>query len=59
MVTIEETSFASSSMKIHIFDGMDRSKYQDWNDNLFAILQFSDLEEYIESGWKDKDILGK
>ena len=45
--------YASSSMKIPIFDGTDRSKYQDWEDDVVAILEYHDLEEYIESDWKD------
>ena len=55
----EEVSFASSSMKIPIFDGVDRTKYQEWEDDIFAILQYHDLEEYVEVEWKDKEIPAK
>ena len=39
---------ASSVMKIPIFNGTDRSKYQEWEDDLIAILEYHDLEEYTE-----------
>ena len=44
----EESNMASSSMKIPIFNGIDRSKYQEWEDDLIAILEYHDLEEYTE-----------
>ena len=59
MVATEETSFALSFMKIPNFNRMNRSKYQDWADDLFKIIQFHDLEEYVESGWKDIYIITK
>lgn len=59
MSTKEETNFASSSMKIPIFDGSDRSKYQEWEDDMLAILEYHDLEEYVELAWKDKDMPSK
>ena len=52
----EDSNFASSSMKIPIFDGSDRSKYQDWEDDLIAILEYHDLKEYLEDIWKDVDM---
>ena len=48
-MSIEDRKYASSSMKLPIFDGIDRTKYQDWADNLFTVLQYHDLEEYVES----------
>ena len=39
---------ASSVMKIPIFNGTDRSKYQEWEDDLIAILEYHDFEEYTE-----------
>ena len=47
----DDRNFASSSMKIPIFDGTDRTQYQAWADDLFAVLQYHDLEEYVESDW--------
>ena len=52
----EESNMASSVMKIPIFNGTDRSKYQEWEDDLIAILEYHDLEEYTEIEWKDKEI---
>ena len=49
-----ESNFASASMKIPIFNGSDRSKYQDWEDDMLAVLEYHDLEEYIDEDWKDK-----
>ena len=45
----DDRNFASSSMKIPIFDGTDRTYYQAQADNLFAIFKYHDLEENIES----------
>ena len=50
----EDIAYASSSMKIPIFNGTDRSKYQEWEDDLLAVLEYHDLEEYVQSSWKDK-----
>ena len=55
----EESNMASSSMKIPIFNGIDRSKYQEWEDDLIAILEYHDLEEYTEEEFKDVDIPDK
>ena len=49
-----ESNFASASMKIPIFNGSDRSKYQDWEDDMLAVLEYHDVEEYIDEEWKDK-----
>ena len=59
MGSSDETNFASSSMKIPIFDGVDRTRYQEWEDDILAILQYHDLEEYVEEGWKGKAIPAK
>ena len=56
MKATEESNLVSSSMKIPVFDGMDRSKYQDWEDDIVAVLEYHDLEEYIEEEWKGKPI---
>ena len=45
----EEFKFISSESKISIFDGTDKSKYQLWEDDLIAILEYHDIEEYIEN----------
>ena len=50
----DENAYASSSMKIPIFNGTDRSRYQEWEDDMMAVLQFHDLEKYVEPGWKEK-----
>ena len=55
----EKMSYASSSMKATIFDGSNKAKYQDWADDIFAILQYHDLEEYVEVGWKGKNTPSK
>ena len=49
----DENKYASSSMKIPIFDGMDKSKYQEWEDDLIAVLEYHDIEEYVDEAWKD------
>ena len=54
MTSNDEGAYTSSSMKIPIFNGSDRSKYQEWEDDVIAVLEYHDLEEYIESDWKDK-----
>ena len=59
MKATEESNLVSSSMKIPVFDGMDRTKYQDWEDDIFAVLEYHDLEEYVEEDWKDKPIPSK
>ena len=41
-----ETSAFSSSRKVPIFDGKDKSKFQEWADDMYATLQYYDLEEY-------------
>ena len=51
----DDRNFASSSMKIPIFDGTDRTQYQAWADDLFAVLKYHELEEYVESDWQGKD----
>ena len=56
MTSNEEITYASTSMKIPIFDGTDRSKYQEWEDYLIAVLEYHDLEEYVGSDWKDTKI---
>ena len=50
----DEIEYVSSTMKIPIFDGADKSKYQVWEDYLMAVLEYHDIEEYIEESWKDK-----
>ena len=52
--TEEKTSYDNSRMKANIFNGSNKAKYQDWADDIFAILQYHDLEEYVEVGWKGK-----
>ena len=49
----EEIKYASSSMKIPIFDGTDKSKYQEWEDDLIAVFEYHNIEEYVEEAWKD------
>ena len=49
----------SGLMKMQIFDGKDKSKYQEWADDLYATLQYYDLEEYVEAEWKDKTMPAK
>ena len=56
MVKTEEMGNASTLMKIPIFDGTERSKYQDWEDDMIAVLEYHDLEECVEIDWKDKDV---
>ena len=56
MTSNEEMAYASSSMKIPIFDGADRTRYQEWEDDLIAVLEYHDLEEYVGTDWKDKKI---
>jgi len=56
MTSKEDVGYASSSMKIPIFDGTDRSKYQEWEDDVIAVLEYHDLEEYVSTDWKDKKI---
>ena len=46
-------------MKATIFDGSNKAKYQDWADDIFAILQYHDLEKYVEVGWKSKNTPSK
>ena len=55
----DNRNFASSSMKIPIFDGTDRTQYQAWADDLFAVLQYHDLDEYVEWDWQGEDIPAK
>ena len=43
-------------MKIPIFDGSDRTKYQEWEDDILAVLEYHDLEEYVGDVWKNKKI---
>ena len=59
MTSNEEVAYASSSMKIPIFDNTDRSKYQDWEDDVIAVLEYHDLEECVSTDWKDKKIPDK
>ena len=56
MVKAEEMGYASTSMKIPNFDGTEHSKYQDWEDDMIAVLEYHDLEEYVGIDWKNKDI---
>ena len=49
----DEIKYASSSMKIPIFDRTDKSKYQEWEDNLIAVFEYHHFEEYVEDTWKD------
>ena len=58
-MTSNETSAFSSSLKVPIFDGKDKSKFQEWADDMYATLQYYDLEEYVELEWKDKAIPAK
>ena len=53
------SSTFSSSLKVPIFDGKDKSKFQEWVDDMYATLQYYDLEEYVEVEWKDKAIPAK
>ena len=46
-------------MKIPVFDGVDRTKYQEQEDDVFAILQYHELEEYVESEYIGKDTPAK
>ena len=55
----DDRNFASFSMKIPIFNGTYRPQYQAWADDLVAVLQYHDLEEYVESDWQGKDIPAK
>ena len=52
----DDRNFASSSMKIPIFDGTDRTQYQAWADDFFDVSQYHDLDEYVESDWRGKYI---
>ena len=52
----DDRKLASFSMKIPIFDGTDRTQYQAWSDDLFAVLQYHDLGEYVESDWQGENI---
>ena len=54
-----ETNTFSNSLKVPIFDGKDKSKFQEWADDMYATLQYYDLEEYVEVEWKDKPIPAK
>ena len=42
-----ETNAFSNSLKVPIFDGKDKSKFQEWADDMYATLQFYDLEVYV------------
>ena len=53
MDTNDENKYALSAMRIPIFDGTDKSKYQEWEDDLIAVLEYHDIEEYVEEDWKD------
>ena len=55
----DESKYASSTMKIPIFDGSDKSKYQNWEDDLLAVLEYHDIEEYVEESWKDRKMPDK
>ena len=55
----DEIKYASSTMKIPIFDGTDKSKYQVWEDDLMAVLEYHDIEEYVGKDWKDKKMPDK
>ena len=59
MNTEEETKFASLSMKMPIFYGSDKSGYQVWEDDVIAVLEYHDIEEYVEDRWKDKNMPDK
>ena len=37
MTANDEAAYASSSMKIPIFAGIDRTKYKDWEDDMIAV----------------------
>ena len=37
MDTNDENKYASSAMRFPIFDGTDKSKYQEWEDDLIAV----------------------
>ena len=54
-----KTNTFSNSLKVPIFDGKDKSKFQEWVDDVYATLQYYDLEEYVEVEWKDKPIPAK
>ena len=56
MNTEEETKFSSLSMKIPIFDGSDKSGYQVWEDDVIAVLEYHDIEEYLEDSWNDNNM---
>ena len=56
MLKIEEMGYASTSMKIPIFDGTESSKYQDWEDDMIAVFEYHDLKEYVGLDWKYKDV---
>ena len=59
MTATEDANYASSSMKIPVFDGVRRTKYQEWEDDIFAVLQYHNLEEYVEEGWQGKSTPAK
>ena len=59
MNTEGETKFASLSVKLPIFDGSDKSGYQVWEDDVIAVLEYHDIEEYLEDSWKDKNMPDK
>ena len=40
MSSNEESMYTSTSMKVPVFDGTDRSKYQDWEDDMIAVLEY-------------------
>ena len=46
-------------MKIPIFDGSNKSGYQVWENYVIAILEYHDIEEYVEDSWKDKNMPDK
>ena len=59
MNTEEETKFTSLSMKIPIFDGSDKSRYQVQEDYVIDVLEYHDIEESVEDSWKDKNMPDK
>ena len=56
MTSSDDVLYASSSMKIPILNGTNRSKYQDQENDSIAVLQYYDLEKYVEDVWKGKDM---
>ena len=58
-MSLNETNTFSSSLKVPIFDGKNKSKFQEWVDDMYTILQYYDLEEYVEVEWKGKPIPAK